>query len=110
MAAIVAVVIAIVAFNFYFKANEATEKTQKAYIEIEKKSEEIQKNLDLITYEQAKSKATELESFGDSYKNLEEKDLACESYRAGLEIMKNYQEDQTYKELKVKSEEVCKKR
>ena len=58
LAAIVAVAIAIAAFNFYFKANEATEKTQKANIEIEKKSEEIQKNLDLITYEQAKSKAT----------------------------------------------------
>ncbi|MDQ3021622.1 MAG: ATP-binding protein [Bacteroidota bacterium] len=108
-AAILAIIIALAAIYFFLDAQEAKKLADRKSDSLHVQTTELEKSFQKIKYDQATSKAKELMSYGDSYENLEEYVLACESYSAGLNILQDYPTDSLYKKLEQKKEEVCKK-
>jgi hypothetical protein len=80
------------------------EKKAASASEIKAVKNEIKTKMALleIKKQQAVAKATELKSFGDSYRDLGKSDFACASYRAGLIRLENYKTEPLYVQLKQK--------
>jgi tetratricopeptide (TPR) repeat protein len=85
VALVVMLGLALAMIGLWQKATKAAEETTIALEKIEK--------------EQAISKARQLKSYGDSYKDLESFDNACDSYNKALVILSNYKDGSLYTEL-----------
>lgn len=61
-----------------------------------------------IKEQQAVSKAQELMSFGDGFKDLGKSAYACENYQAGLDTLQLYPNTALYQELETRTKGLCK--
>jgi KaiC/GvpD/RAD55 family RecA-like ATPase len=81
----VAILVAIAAATIAFFAYSFYKDAQNRLFEIKK--------------QQAINVAEELKSYGDSYRDLQKADYACENYQQALDTIKNYKEEQLYIDL-----------
>jgi hypothetical protein len=111
VALIIMIVLAGWAFHQQKEANRDEAKAKTNEKSADSARHQAQVALENNKKQQAISKAKELESFGDSYKDLGKTDFACASYRAGLDSLlagldssKDYKTEPLYVELKRKVE------
>ncbi len=100
VALVVMIVLLIWAVHQQLEANKSEAKARTNEKNADSARYQAQVTLAEFKKQQAESKALELKSFGDSYRDLGSIDNACDSYSKGLDTLAKYPDDPLYKELK----------